>query len=240
MAEDRPASPPGRDLPAPYQDPWTLLGRDLRAVLASARLRLWELARRNRQGDLALPDGWPRALRAWFWPLVLCLLLAALVSVIVLVPPLLAGPGTPDVVTPAGQHGPPSSTGPAEPAPSAEPPPPPAAEARPAAPEPPPPAAPADDPLLALLASADPARLIEAVHDAPAASCLELQLAAGFTALSPAAQERQAGQWRSRAQELGYERLELVDAAGHLLGRTARVGSGMILLTSEAPPADAP
>ncbi|MFO8236789.1 MAG: hypothetical protein R6U00_00760, partial [Prochlorococcaceae cyanobacterium] len=77
--DEQPA--PGRDLPAPYQNPWMLLGRDLRALLATARLRGWELARRNRQGDLAVPAFWPRELRPWFWPLVFSLTLALLVLV---------------------------------------------------------------------------------------------------------------------------------------------------------------
>ncbi len=67
-----------RDLPAPYVNPWSLLRHDLRAVLASQRLALWELWRRNRQGDLPLPEGWPRGLAAGFWPLLLALLLLLL------------------------------------------------------------------------------------------------------------------------------------------------------------------
>lgn len=65
-----------RDLPAVYESPWRLLGRDLRAVLASQRLAIWELWRRNRQGSLPLPRFWPTGLAAAFWPLLLALLLA--------------------------------------------------------------------------------------------------------------------------------------------------------------------
>jgi hypothetical protein len=38
--------------------------------------------------------------------------------------------------------------------------------------------------------------------------------------------------WWERCQALGYERLELLDRGDRLLARTARVGSGMILLDS--------
>ncbi|MFO8237096.1 MAG: hypothetical protein R6U00_02340, partial [Prochlorococcaceae cyanobacterium] len=252
---------PGRDLPAPYQNPWMLLGRDLRALLATARLRGWELARRNRQGDLAVPAFWPRELRPWFWPLVLSLVLALLVGLLVLVGPLLPGrlpqgqqpqqalredqPAAPLPAAPEPMEQPPPAAEPAEPPepllpPEAPP------DLPPAVPAGEPPAAaplteaPPIDPLLALLHPADPGGLILAVRERPASSCLQLELAAGFAALAPERQGQQAEAWRGRALELGYERLELVDGAGRLLGRTARVGSGMILLTSAAPAPDAP
>jgi hypothetical protein len=255
---DEQPTPPGRDLPAPYQDPWMLLGRDLRALLATARLRGWELARRNRQGDLAVPAFWPRELRAWFWPLTLALALAVLLALVALVPALLRGP-SPTVPEPPPASGspprPPSESPAQSPAqsPSASPSEPPAAP--PVAPPPPadlspqePPAAPeplqdepaAIDPLLVLLQPVDPRGLIGAVREQPARSCLQLRLSDRFAALAPALQEQQAEAWRVRALELGYERLELVDAAGRLLARTARVGSGMILLSSAAPAPDAP
>ena len=62
---------PGAPLPAPYQDPFSRLAEDLRAVVASLRLRLRELWRRNRQGDLARPGFWPRDLAPLYWPLLL-------------------------------------------------------------------------------------------------------------------------------------------------------------------------
>jgi hypothetical protein len=61
----------GRDLPAPYVNPWRLLGRDLRAVLASLALKGRELWRRNLAGDLPRPRFWPRQAAPLFWPLVL-------------------------------------------------------------------------------------------------------------------------------------------------------------------------
>lgn len=80
MAEQMAADPPrlgyeperlGAPLPAPYQDPFSRLAEDLRAVVASLRLRLRELWRRNRQGDLARPGFWPRDLAPLYWPLFL-------------------------------------------------------------------------------------------------------------------------------------------------------------------------
>ena len=74
------------NLPAPYVSPWRELGRNLRAALADLRLRLQRLWRRNREGDLPIPDAWPQDLAPWFWPLLLALslvLTAALVALVV-------------------------------------------------------------------------------------------------------------------------------------------------------------
>ena len=72
---------PGAPLPAPYQDPFSRLAEDLRAVVASLRLRLREFWRRNRQGDLARPGFWPRDLAPLYWPLLLSCGLLLLVLV---------------------------------------------------------------------------------------------------------------------------------------------------------------
>jgi hypothetical protein len=254
VAEDRPAPvagldpPGGRDLPAPYQDPWTRLGRDLRAVAASERLRLWRLARRNRQGDLPVPGFWPRGLRPWFWPLLLSLILVAagaLIALALSAPPSQRPPAAAPV-PPTGAPSPEVGMGenPSEETPEAPPEPSqPATGGPPTEPLPAEPLAAAEpetDPLLALLQPADPRRLIRAVQELPARGCLVLELADGFIAQPPAEAQRQAEAWRLLALEQGYERLELLDGAGRLLGRTARVGSGMILLTSAAPAPDAP
>lgn len=74
--------PAGRNLPAPYVSPWRLLRQDLRAVLASLRLKLHELWRRNAAGELPRPSFWPRRLAAWFLPLLLGVLLALALAVI--------------------------------------------------------------------------------------------------------------------------------------------------------------
>ncbi|MCP9888788.1 hypothetical protein KBY96_12725 [Cyanobium sp. ATX 6A2] len=263
MGEQRPAPSPagrdlpgGRDLPAPYEDPWKLLRRDLRAVLASLRLRVWELSRRNWQGDLPVPALWPRRLAPWFWPLLLALAVATAVALLVLAlnalpeprvrsappppsPPLSPSSSPPrsaaldeltqseasQVQEPAGGAAGAAGEEAAELAPRT-----PLDRSRPPAPAGPAPPGPSPDPLLALLQPADPRRLVLAARERPVFACLRLELTAGFQSLVSGEQQRQAEAWRLRALELGYERLELVDGSGRLLGRTARVGSGMILL----------
>ena len=66
-------------------------------------------------------------------------------------------------------------------------------------------------------------------------SLLRATITPGFAALAEQERSRLASLWLERARSLGYERLELCDLRGRLLGRTALVGSGMILLDS--PPA---
>ncbi len=106
---------PGRSqLPALYTSPWSALGRDLIAVLASLRLKAQELWRRNRQADLIVPGFWPRALAPLFWPLLLLLALLGLTGVVMglralgprAVPPAapVAAPLQPPI-TPAGSPG---------------------------------------------------------------------------------------------------------------------------------------
>ena len=221
-------SEPGRNLPAPYQDPFAALGRDLRAALATVRLRLRELWRRNRQGDLAVPGFWPRDLAPLFWPLLLALAVAALV--------LVARGALPGETTqPAGttqQDGPIAAEAPALAGPEAAP----ATQPEPAAqPEPPPQLeqpAPALvlDPLIELLAAGDPRHLIATATPQPLAGSLTLELTSGFARLAEPERRREADHWLALSRELGYERLLLLDGSGRALGRQALVGSGMILL----------
>ena len=63
------------NLPAPYVSPWREFARNLRSMAADLRLRLQEVWRRNREGDLSVPGFWPQGLAPWFWPLLLVLLL---------------------------------------------------------------------------------------------------------------------------------------------------------------------
>ena len=78
------------NLPAPYVSPWKEFARNLRALWADLGLRGQELWRRNREGDLSVPGFWPNNLLFWFWPAVLVLVLAALVSagVLLMQPPM--------------------------------------------------------------------------------------------------------------------------------------------------------
>lgn len=238
---------PSSELPAPYQDPFAALGHDLQAVLATLRLRVQELWRRNRQGDLSVPGFWPQDLAPLFWPLLLALGLAALVALPIGLGRMLperseSAPEQPQklLTTPLPQARPtaepepiPAAEAPAELAaePLAKPVPLPEPELQPE-PEP----APLElDPLLALLHNDDPRHLIVSAHPEPAAGLLQLQIGEAFGLLPPADQRAEAERWLERCQNLGYGRLELVDGSGRLLGRQALVGSGMILLEPNPP-----
>jgi hypothetical protein len=239
----------GSDLPAVYVDPWRLLGRDLRAVLASLRLRLWELGRRNRGGELWRPPFWPASLAPLFWPLALALLLIALVAgglAIRGVSPVGEGPAgveaPPAVEAPAREPpvvveapGPPiealppdgsQGDSPADPAvelPVETP-----ALAPPAA-EPPPP-----DPLLSALGETGASPLLQAARSEPARRLLVLTAAPSYAALAPAKRQERAEAWWRQGQELGYEHLEVRDGRRRLLVRSALVGGGLVLFEPEA------
>ncbi|MCT0207926.1 hypothetical protein [Synechococcus sp. CS-1332] len=222
--------PPPSDLPAPYASPWGQLANALRAVLASLGLKLRELWRRNREGDLSVPGFWPQGLAPLFWPLLLATLLALAL--------ILAGtvwrglsqaapqaPGeaaasavqlqAPAIAAPALEAPAPVAVDESMPRPKPEPEPPPPLEL---------------DPLLALLAQDDPDHLVASAHPAPSEGRLVLTMEPTYTRLSEATRRRWAERWQQRALALGYERLELVDGRQRLLARRALVGSGMILL----------
>jgi hypothetical protein len=74
--------------------------------------------------------------------------------------------------------------------------------------------------------------LIQAIQAAGAG--LRLELAPAFAALPAARRQRLAEDWLQRSRGLGYDTLTLEGERQELIGRSARVGSGMILL---APPA---
>jgi hypothetical protein len=90
---------------------------------------------------------------------------------------------------------------------------------------------PRPDPVEAAMAQVDPGHWIRAIAADPERGTLQLVLAAAFTALPEAQQLQQAESWQ--AQALGFDRLELTDRLGRPIGRQARVGSGMILLTPQ-------
>ncbi len=243
MAELR-DRPDGEDLPAAYVNPWGLLRRDLGAVLASMRLELWQLWRRNRQGDLPRPAFWPQSLAAGFWPLLLALLLsllvaaawglgrsapqapAAEVSVAVERPvgELLAEP--PSMEQPIAEQ-PPAEQPPAEQSPVEELP----AEQPPEIAE-----LPAPAPLLQAFADVPGGGLLGAARLREPDGDLELVLdPTGWQALPTAERQVLAEQWQLRAESLGSGRLWLLDSQGTALARSARVGSGMILLAPPSP-----
>ena len=221
------------NLPAPYVSPWREFARNLRSMVADLRLRLQEIWRRNREGDLSVPGFWPQGLAPWFWPLILVLLLGLVV--------LLAGRFTrnragdlPGVVVPPVQSSEPLSASASASTPdSASPAEPPAetvAEPPPALPVPP------LDPLLELLLEPDAAsQLVVSARPDGQALQLVLELSDRWSALPLAMRKQLAEDWQQRSSELGYEQLRLVDAADRLLGRSARVGVGMILYDIPAP-----
>lgn len=277
-------------LPAPYEDPWRRLLRDLEAAWAASGLKLRELARLNGEGQLARPGFWPPRLAALFWPLLLALALAALLAIgwavaravgsgakPALLPPQAVrppsgvsarppsapsaspqsdldpapqqaplSPAIPQGREPAGSSAPGASAGPPIAAgPAVAPGPlfgplsldggtPPDSLSPPEPPTPPSPPGPA--PLLPKLVGGDPPAWVLGLEERPAASLLRLRLAPGFTALPGAQRRALAEEWFQRGQELGWASLELLDGAGGLLARPARVGSGMILLNSGATP----
>jgi len=96
----------------------------------------------------------------------------------------------------------------------------------------------AEIPPLALsdLVGPEPALWMLELQDRAADGLLRLRLAGGYGALPLAERRSLAEQWLQRSRELGYERFELVDRQGRLLGRPARVGSGMILLDALSSP----
>ena len=216
-------------LPVPWSSPWKQLrqdlARDLPAVGSASVLRLRELWRRNREGDLSVPGFWPHALSAWFWPL----LLAVALSVLSL--PLLLGRGT--TPAPAAVPEPPLPV--EQQLQQAFEPTPPAPQPLPAdEPEVDPLPLPAEplvslDPLLALLEEGSTADLIASIHPLPDQGVLELTPVDGFASLSTSARQQQADHWLDLSRSIGYDNLQLVDATGKLVGRSAQVGEGMIL-----------
>ena len=206
------------NLPAPYVSPWREFARNLRSMAADLRLRLQEVWRRNREGDLSVPGFWPQGLAPWFWPVILVLML----GLVLLLPGRFTSSraGTPPVVRPVQQSSEPPRA---------------AAEASPA--EPPletvaeePPVVPPLDPLIELLLGPDAGSelLVSARPDGQALQ-LVLELSDRWSAVPLAMRKQLAEDWQQRSNELGYEQLRLVDAEDRLLGRSARVGVGMIL-----------
>jgi len=227
------------NLPAPYESPWRQLGRAAAAVLASLRLDLRSLWRRNSAGELSRPAWWPRDVAPLFWPLVLAGALALLVAVGTGLIQLLQRPPAP----PAPVVERPADVGPADVGPAADLPPllqdmqpkDPPQDERPQAAPPPPleldlQPAQVPDPLLAALAQGEGQALIAAASAQPELGLLQLQLSPAYDALGARQQRRWAETWLQQSLELGFEQLVLLDGDGQTVGYRARVGSGMILL----------
>jgi hypothetical protein len=211
---------------------------DLRAALASTVLKLRELVRRNREGNLSVPGFWPQGFAAFFWPLLLALGLAVLACLLTLLIKTFApNPTTFDiadssavqpVVEQVFEQVAPRSVG--------------LAPSSPEPPEPPELAEPASaarlelDPLLALLSNDDPDGCIASARPHPEQGLLDLELVSPWAGLPLQRRQQQADLWLQRSRELGYERLRLVAPGGNLLAQAARVGGGMVLLEAEPIP----
>ena len=223
-------------LPVEWNSPWQRLRRDLArdvpAVIAAARLRLQELWRRNRDGDLSVPGFWPESLAAFFWPLMLLLLLALPLTSLVIgsrspSPAAPAAPSSPAVsleqqleqaMEPQLLREPPSPVIPL--APDVEPT---AVSAQPQ------PSAVLVEPLLELLKLDHSDDLVDRLRPRADQGLMELIPSKTFSALSMAERQQQADVWLAQLQDDGYDRLVLLDEQGRLLGRSAQIGGGMIL-----------
>lgn len=240
MADRSDRSDPGVEesgsLPAPYANPWSSLAQDLRAVAADLRLRLQELWRRNREGDLSTPGFWPRDLAPLFWPLVLvlpALLLAAGVMQWQRLHP--EPPPPPQVEQLTTTPLPEARLLPDQPA--MEPVQAPAPEA---APEPDPEPAPEPetvlprlDPLLQFLAADDSDGLILAAEPQLSRNSVRLIVSDDWLAWPQARRQALAESWWEQLEIEGFSALTIESSDQRLLARTARVGNGMILFNVE-------
>ena len=237
-SESDPRQEPG-NLPAPYVSPWLEFSRNLQAVIADLQLRAQELWRRNVEGDLSVPGFWPRSLASIFWPVVLAFVVAVPLAGLrwwQSAHPTPAEP-VPAVVASEGfvVDGVLSETvvpEPLLPEPLITPQPQPALEPEPTLLDFEDPPRPELDlnPLLDLfLDGSAPEGLLASATPQPAQNRLVLQVSDVWTSLGPLVRTSIAENWQQRSRDLGYSSLQLVDSQQTLLGRSARVGSGMIL-----------
>lgn len=92
------------------------------------------------------------------------------------------------------------------------------------------------EPLLRLLRATTPEAPPQAAGLDAGGSAVWVRTAAGFDGATPEVRQSWADRWLSLARQQGYDELTLIDPAGRMLGRQARVGSGMILLQPFSPP----
>ena len=242
-SESDPRQEPG-NLPAPYVSPWLEFARNLQALCADLQLRAQELWRRNGEGDLSVPGFWPRNLASIFWPAVLVLVVAGPLaglrwwqSAHPTLPEPVPGVVARDGFVPDGVLPETVVPEPLLPEPLITPQPQPALE-----PEPTlldfvyPPLPELDlNPLLDLfLDGSAPEGLLASATPQPAQNRLVLQVSDAWNNLGPSVRTSIAADWQQRSRDLGYSSLQLVDVQQTLLGRSARVGSGMILFESNS------
>ena len=227
------------NLPAPYVSPWQEFGRNLQAMAADVRLRGQELWRRNREGELSVPGFWPRDLAPSFWPLLLVLLLLLPLAGLRFWQNHRSSDPRPDSVElqstsplalPVPELIPAPQRKAVEPSPMPE-----AMDAEPAM-QPSEPEEPNQpqfsfDPLFELFQdTAIPEGLLRSAKPVPEQDRLLLELSVDVWTETPIDQRQTlASRWLQSALELDYASLQLVNQQGDLLGRSARVGGGMIL-----------
>ena len=236
------------NLPAPYVSPWLEFARNLQALFADLQLRAQELWRRNGEGDLSVPGFWPRNLASIFWPVVLVLVVAvplaglrwwqsAHPTLAEPVPAVVASDARPDGVGPADVLPEMVVPGSRLPEPLITPQPQSALEPEPTLLDFQDPPLPELDlnPLLDLfLDGSAPEGLLASATPQPAQNRLVLQVSDAWNSLGPSVRTSIAADWQQRSRDLGYSSLQLVDGQQTLLGRSARVGSGMILFESNS------
>ena len=237
-SESDPRQEPG-NLPAPYVSPWLEFARNLQALFADLQLRAQELWRRNGEGDLSIPGFWPRNLASIFWPVVLLLVVALPLaglrwwqSAHPTLPEPAPGVVARDGFVPDGVLPETVVPEPLLPEPLITPQPQPALEQEPTLFDFEDPPLPELDlnPLLDLfLDGSAPEGLLASATPQPAQNLLVLQVSDAWNSLGPSVRTSIAEDWQQRSRDLGYSSLQLVDGQQTLLGRSARVGSGMIL-----------
>ena len=218
------------NLPAPYVSPWLEFGRNLQAMAADLRLRMQELWRRNREGELSVPGFWPRDLAPSFWPLLLVLLLLLPVAGLRWWQAHgSTGPGPEPVEMPRESLHELASPE-LIPAPMPLPEEPELALETVTNDEPLQPKL-SFDPLFELFQDkALPDGLLLSAKPLPEQDQLLLELSVDVWVQMAAGQRQTlASSWLQSALDLDYASLQLVSAQGDLLGRSARVGGGMIL-----------
>jgi hypothetical protein len=208
-------------------------------MAADVRLRGQELWRRNREGELSVPGFWPRDLAPSFWPLLLVLVLLLPLAGVRFWQEHASPAPRPELVEV-------QRTSPLElPVPELIPAPQPMAEEPSPMPEAvnaEPPLEPSEldeplqpqlsfDPLFSLFQdTAVPDGLLRSAKPVPEQDRLLLELSVGvWQQLPPDQRQTLASSWLQSALELDYASLQLVNEQGDLLGRSARVGGGMIL-----------
>ena len=242
-SESDPRQEPG-NLPAPYVSPWLEFARNLQALLADLQLRAQELWRRNGEGDLSVPGFWPRNLASIFWPVVLVLVVAVPLASLrwwqsahPTLPEPVPGVVARDGLVPDGVLPETVVQEPLLPEPLITPQPQPALESEPTLLDFEDPPLPELDlnPLLDLfLDGSAPEGLLASATPQPAQNRLVLQVSDAWNNLGPLVRTSIAEDWQQRSRDLGYSSLQLVDGQQTLLGRSARVGSGMILFESNS------